>query len=149
MEVIYTSRRETGPGARRVEKQELLERSDVVSLHCPLTPETRGLVGAPELERMKKTAILVNAARGPLVDEAALVRHLTANPNFSAGLDVFEREPELARGLAELSNAVCVPHIGSATTRARGAMADVCIEEAIRFAKGQTLKYDYFREGES
>ncbi len=128
-------------------KDELLRKSDVFSIHCPLKAETRHAIGERELSLMKPSAVLVNTARGPIVDEAALVLHLQKTPTFFARLDVFEREPELAEGLASLPNALCVPHIGSATTTARSAMARVCIEEAIRFAKGEKLQYDYFGGG--
>jgi len=101
---------------------ELLERSDFVSLHCPLTDETRHLVDAERLASMKPTAILVNTARGPVVDEAALVDALRAGTIAGAGLDVFEDEPDTAPGLAELDNALLLPHVGSATYAARDDM---------------------------
>ena len=102
---------------------ELLTASDVVSIHAALTPETRHLIGAPELGLMKEDAVLVNASRGPLLDEAALVAHCRAHPRFRAGLDVYEAEPQMAPGLAELENVVLVPHLGSATTFTREGMA--------------------------
>ena len=109
---------------RRVERiEELLERSDVVSLHTPLTDETRHLMNGERLARMKPDALLVNTARGPIIDEAALVAHLRANPGFRAGLDVFEDEPALAAGLADMPNVVIVPHIASATDWTREGMA--------------------------
>ena len=102
---------------------DLLGSADVVSIHATLTDETRHLVGARELDQMKDDAVLVNAGRGPLLDEAALVRHCRAHPAFRAGLDVYEREPALAAGLEELDNVVLVPHLGSATTWTREGMA--------------------------
>lgn len=102
---------------------ELLAASDVVSLHCNLDAGTRHLINAASLNRMKKTAVLVNAARGPVIDEAALVAHLRANPDFRAGLDVFEKEPAMAAGLESCANAVIVPHIASASAWTRGGMA--------------------------
>jgi len=102
---------------------ELLGACDVVSIHAALTPETRHLIGAPELVAMKEGAVLVNASRGPLLDEAALVAHCRAHPRFRAGLDVYENEPAMAPGLAELDNVVLVPHLGSATTWTREGMA--------------------------
>lgn len=99
-----------------------LEAADVVSLNVPLSPSTRHLIGRRELRRMKPTAILVNTARGPVVDEAALVEALRGRRILAAGLDVYEREPGLARGLARLPNAVLLPHLGSATLEARSAM---------------------------
>jgi len=101
----------------------LLGACDVVSIHATLTPETRHLIGAPELVAMKEGAVLVNASRGPLLDEAALVAHCRAHPRFRAGLDVYENEPAMAPGLAELDNVVLVPHLGSATTWTREGMA--------------------------
>jgi len=102
---------------------ELLGASDVVSIHAALTAESRHLIGAPELAAMKEEAVLVNASRGPLVDEAAFVAHCRAHPRFRAGLDVYENEPATAPGLAELDNVVLVPHLGSATTFTREGMA--------------------------
>jgi hydroxypyruvate reductase 1 len=102
---------------------ELLAAADVVSLHTVLDASTRHLINARALGVMKKTATLVNCARGPVVDEAALVAHLRANPDFRVGLDVFEREPAMAPGLAECKNAVIVPHIASASAWTRGGMA--------------------------
>lgn len=102
---------------------ELLEKSDFVTLHSPLTPETRHLIGEAELRAMKPTAYLINTARGPVVDERALVRALQEGWIAGAALDVYEEEPDLAPGLAELSNVVLLPHIGSASIDTRSAMA--------------------------
>lgn len=102
---------------------EVLRCADVVSLHTNLDASTRHLINAKALAEMKPTAVLVNCARGPVVDEAALVAHLKANPDFRCGLDVFEREPEMAAGLASCPNAVIVPHIASASAWTRGGMA--------------------------
>ena len=103
--------------------RELLAESDVVSVHAALSPQTRHLIGAAELATMREDAILVNASRGPLVDEAALVEHCRTHPRFRAGLDVYEREPEMAPGLAGLDNVVLVPHLGSASRVTREGMA--------------------------
>jgi glycerate dehydrogenase len=103
--------------------QEVLAGSDVVSVHAALTAETRHLIGAPELATMRDDAILVNASRGPLLDEAALVEHCRAHPRFRAALDVYEREPDMTPGLAELDNVVLLPHLGSATRWTREGMA--------------------------
>ena len=145
MKVVFTSSKPHGDQAdfKEVPLGELLRISDVVSLHCPLTPSTRHLIGRRELSVMKPNGILVNAARGPIVDEKALLAHLRTHPDFFAGLDVFEDEPVIVPGLRQLPNALCLPHIGSATVAARGAMAEVCCDEAIRFAKGQRLRYEY------
>jgi glyoxylate reductase len=105
-----------------------VEEVDVLTLHCPLTPETRHLVDAAALERMKPTAVLVNAARGPVVDEAALAAALRRGVIAGAALDVFEREPEVEATLLELENVVLCPHLGSATVEAREAMGRICLE---------------------
>lgn len=95
----------------------------VVSLHCNLDESTRHLMNAERLNTMKESSILINAARGPCIDETALVAHLKANPTFYAGLDVFEDEPAMKPGLADCANAVIVPHIASASLWTRGGMA--------------------------
>lgn len=110
---------------------DLLERSDFVTLHPPLTPETHHLIDAEALKRMKSTAYLINAARGPVVDEKALVTALRENWIAGAALDVFEDEPEMAPGLAELSNAVLIPHIASASIDTRSKMATMAATNAV------------------
>ena len=114
-----------------------LSKADVLSIHVPLTDETRGKFGEKELLRMKKGAILVNTARGPIVDEAALVAALSSKHLFGAGLDVFEKEPAIHPGLLSLPNVVVLPHLGSATTDTRLAMARLACEEIARFARGE------------
>ncbi|HZO05091.1 MAG TPA: D-glycerate dehydrogenase [Solirubrobacterales bacterium] len=126
-------------GAERLELDELLARADVLTLHCPLTDETRHLIGAAQLAAMKPSATLVNTARGPVVDEAALVEALRSGEIAAAGLDVFEREPEVHPGLLELDNAVLVPHLGSATVETRTAMAELAARNAIAAANGEPL----------
>ena len=101
---------------------------DVLTLHCPLNEETRHLVDRAGLERMKPTAVLVNTARGPVVDEAALADALRRGVIAGAALDVFEREPEVEQALLELENVVLCPHLGSATVEAREAMGRLCLE---------------------
>ena len=118
---------------------ELLECSDFVSLHVPLTPETRHLIGEAELARMKPTAVLINTARGPIVDEAALVRALRERRIAGAGLDVFEREPALEAGLAALPNVVLSPHLGSATVATRERMAEIAAQNIVACARGEPL----------
>ncbi len=108
---------------RHQELDSLLETSDIISLHVPLTVETQHLIDSRRLKLCKPDAILVNTARGPVIDEQALVAHLREQPEFRVGLDVFEKEPEMAPGLTELDNAVIVPHIGSATRWTREGMA--------------------------
>jgi glyoxylate reductase len=144
MNVVYAGRHQAPPelerelgGARRLELDELLETADVVSIHCPLTTETRHLIDAQRLARMKPTAYLVNTARGPIVDEAALVTALRNGEIAGAALDVFEREPEVDPGLLELDNVVLVPHLGSATIETRTAMAMLAARNAIAVLRGE------------
>ncbi len=129
MEVVYTSRspRPDLP-YRRLDLAELLASADVVSLHCPLTPETRHLIDAEALRGMRREAVLVNTARGPVVDEVALVEALRRGEIAGAALDVFEREPEVEEGLRALDNVVLAPHLGSATLETREAMGMLCVE---------------------
>jgi glyoxylate reductase len=125
MEVVHAGG--SGP-YERVDLPELLARSEVVSLHCPLNPETRHLIGPAELRAMRKDAVLVNTSRGPVVDEAALADALAAGEIAGAGLDVYEREPEVTEMLRALPNVVLAPHLGSATEEARVAMGMLCVE---------------------
>lgn len=144
MEVLYTARRELATdendvGAARVELDELLERSDVLSLHAPLTPETRNVIGARELARMKDTAILINTARGPLVDAEAVADALDAGRLWGAGLDVFAQEPEVEASLLALrERVVLAPHIGSATVQARQQMSRKALTNARAVLEGRT-----------
>jgi glyoxylate reductase len=119
------------------ELPELLEKSDFVSLHVLLTDETRHLIGEDELRRMKPSAILINTSRGPVVDEAALVRALQEGWIQAAGLDVYEEEPAMKPGLAELENAVLLPHIASASRDTRGKMAKMAAANANAYLKGE------------
>jgi len=133
MFVLYCSHGATDPSTRdspwqRQPLDEVLARSDFVSLHVPLTLETHHLIGAAELRRMRPTAFLINTSRGPVVDEAALVDALREGRLAGAGLDVYEREPQLHPGLRELRQVVILPHLGSATLSARIQMGMVCIE---------------------
>jgi glyoxylate reductase len=129
MRVIYHSRSRLEPAEEQEIKasfaplETLLGEADFVTLHVPLTPLTRHLIGSQELELMKPSAYLINTARGPVVDEAALVRALRQGQIRGAGLDVYEREPELSPGLADLENVVLLPHVGSATVETRTRMA--------------------------
>ncbi len=130
MRVLYwnRSRRRRAPaGARYASLDRLLAAADFVSIHVPLTDATRHLVGARELARMKRTAILVNTSRGPVVDEAALIRALARRRLAGAGLDVFAHEPAVPAALRRLPNVVLTPHVGSATTATRTAMAALAV----------------------
>ena len=120
---------------------ELLQVSDVVSLHCPLTPNTRHLIDGSALERMKPTAILINTARGPVVDEAALVEALSAGVIAGAGLDVFEEEPRVHPGLLATRKAVLLPHIGSATMTTRRRMGLMVVKDIIHGLRGEALNH--------
>lgn len=142
MRVLYTDPRpnpelERDLRAERVELPLLIAESDVVSLHLPYQPENRHLIGPAELAAMKPTAILVNTARGPIVDEAALVAALRAGRLAAAGLDVYENEPDLTPGLAELPSVVLLPHLGSATTQTRQRMAAMAAENVVAVLAGR------------
>jgi glyoxylate reductase len=131
-----------GMNVLRVSKgglREALPQADAVTLHVPLTAETHHLVGPDELRAMKPTAILVNTSRGPVVDEVALVEALRSRQIAGAGLDVYEHEPDLTPGLAELENAVLEPHTASATVEARTAMSRLCAENVIAALEGRPL----------
>ncbi len=121
--------------------ERLLAESDVLTLHAPLVPETRGRFGTAELARMKKGAILVNTARGPIVDEAALAAALASGHLGGAGLDVFEKEPAVHPALLSLPNVVLLPHLGSSTRQSRLAMARTACEEAVRVLGGQEPRH--------
>ena len=116
---------------------DLLKESDFISIHTPLTKDTRHLIGERELHLMKPTAVLINTSRGPVVDEKALVSALKQKRIAAAGLDVFEKEPKLTPGLTKLDNAVLLPHIGSATNDTRGQMAVLAAKNAIVMLKGK------------
>lgn len=123
--------------ADEVSVDEILKQSDFVTLHVPLMAETHHLIGKRELEMMKDSAYLINASRGPVVDEVALVEALRNNVIRGAALDVFEDEPEMKPGLAELDNAVLLPHLGSATIETRTAMADLAVDNLLAFFAGK------------
>ena len=116
---------------------ELLISSDVISIHTPMTPETRHMIDRRTLARMKRTAILVNAARGPIVDEEALAWALNERLIAGAGLDVYEREPIVHEALLTLENVVLVPHLGSATRETRTAMIDLAVSNALAVLAGR------------
>jgi glyoxylate reductase len=142
MKIIYSDVRrneafEKEFGATHVDKETLLKESDFLSLHLPLLPETRHYIGEKELKMMKKTAVLINASRGPIVDEKALVKALREKQIWGAGLDVFENEPQLEPGLTELDNVIIVPHIASATTKTRLDMGAIAVNNIIKVLNGQ------------
>jgi glyoxylate reductase len=143
MRILYTDAVALPPdverelGATRVELDELLRDADFVSLHVPLTPDTRHLIGVAELDRMKPGAVLVNTSRGPVVDEAALVVALRERRIFAAGLDVFEREPEVHPDLLGLDNAVLAPHIASGSVRTRSEMSALAVRNLLAGLRGE------------
>jgi glyoxylate reductase len=142
MAVAYAGPRRADPAAeaaldaRYLPLAELLSMADVVTLHCPLVPETRHLIDAAALARMRPTAFLVNTSRGPVVDEAALVDALRTGVIAGAGLDVYEHEPIVHPGLLELDNVVLLPHLGSATTETRTAMAVLAARNVAAVLRG-------------
>lgn len=137
MRVLYTTQSSRNAvleemlGARRVELETLLKESDFISVHTPFTAKTKHLIGAKELSLMKKTAYLINTGRGTVIDEEALVRALKNRQIAGAGLDVYEEEPKLKPGLAELDNVVLAPHLGSATVETRTKMSLMASENII------------------
>ncbi len=142
MKTIYHNRKrdpeaEKELGAMYVSVDDLLRNSDYVSLHVPLTPETRHLIGEREFAMMKPTAILLNASRGEVIDEKALIKALKEGRIDSAGLDVYEKEPRLSPGLAELDNVVLTPHTGSATYESRDRMAVMAAENLVAGLRGE------------
>ncbi len=138
MEVLHTTRHDTGVPGYVASLHELLQRSDVVSLHVPLSDTTRHLVGAPELAQMKPTAVLVNTARGPIVDEDALADALEAGTLYAAGLDVFDGEPIINPRLLKAPRATLLPHIGSATIGTRTRMARLACQGVADVLAGRT-----------
>lgn len=143
MKVLYTSSSgrkndvlEGELGARLVSFDELLEQSDFISLHAPLTDDTRHLFDADAFTKMKKSAYLVNTARGPVINESDLVDALKSGEIAGAGLDVYENEPQMAEGLAKLDNVVVLPHIGSATISSRTNMATLAARNIMAMLDG-------------
>lgn len=142
MNIAYTRRAplesdvEKDLAAKFMSMDELIESSDVLSIHCPYSPATHHLISENQLARMKPSAFLINTARGPIVDEQALVDALKAGKIAGVGLDVFEHEPKVNPGLLELDNAVLIPHLGSATVETRAAMADIAATNALAILAG-------------
>jgi glyoxylate reductase len=147
MKVIYTQRSrapeavERALEAEKVPFDQLLARSDAISIHCPLTAETRHVFGRAELARLKKGAILVNTGRGPVVDEAALVEALESGHLFGAGLDVYEREPTIHPGLLRRDDVVLLPHLGSAGEDTRRVMAELALGDVARVLQGDRPRH--------
>jgi glyoxylate reductase len=142
MAIAYSNRKPVAPqleaelGAEFMSMDELLATSDVLSINCPYSPATHHLISTPQFAAMKSSAFLVNTARGPIVDEAALVEALQSGRIAGAGLDVFEHEPAVHPGLLQCDNAVLVPHLGSATVETRSAMARLAAHNAVNVLSG-------------
>lgn len=142
MTIAYSNRKPVSPqieaelGAQFMSQDELLATSDVVSLNCPYSPATHHLMSTAQFQNMRPSAFLVNTARGPIVDEAALVEALQTGQIAGAGLDVFENEPAVHPGLLECDNAVLIPHLGSATQETRSAMARLAAHNAVNVLAG-------------
>ena len=141
MEVLHHTRRETGIVGWRGDLDRLLAESDIVTLHVPLTDETRHLIDPRRLALMKRDAVLVNTSRGPVVDEEALAVALEEGAIFAAGLDVYEREPEVHPRLLAAPRTVLLPHIGSASLATRTRMARVAAENAVAVLAGERPEY--------
>lgn len=144
MEIVYTGPRRAAAeveaelgGARYLELDDLLATADVVSIHSPLTPQTRHLIDTTRLQKMRPDAYLVNTARGPIVDEAALATALEQGQLAGAGLDVFENEPDVHPALLHREDVVLIPHLGSATIETRTAMAMLAAENALAVLRGE------------
>lgn len=137
MKIIYTQRHQLAPeieqklNATFVSMDELISNSDVLTLHAPLTPQTKHILGAEQFKQMKSSAYLINASRGPVIDEAALLTALQNHELAGAALDVYENEPQVADGFKQLDNVILTPHIGNATVEARDAMADIVANNVV------------------
>ena len=145
--ILYTQnhrlnlQRESELGAEYVEKNMLIQNSDIITLHLPLSDGTHHLLGANEFKSMKKTAVLINAARGPIIDENALLQALLNHDIAGAALDVYEKEPLVADEFKKLKNVILTPHIGNATSEARDAMAEIVASNVIAAAQNKKPKY--------
>jgi lactate dehydrogenase-like 2-hydroxyacid dehydrogenase len=143
MRILYHARHRVSAsvekefGAEFVDRETLLRQSDFLSLHVPLTPETHHSIGAPELALMKPSALVINTARGPIIDEEALVQALQAGRLAGAGLDVFENEPRVHPGLMAMDNVTMLPHVGSATAETRLRMALLASENLLAALRGE------------
>ena len=143
MEVVYQKRtpypaeQEQKLNIRFLPLNQLIEKSDVITLHCPATPDTYHLFSEKQFGEMKPSAVLINTARGPVVDEKALLEALSNKTIAGAALDVFEWEPKITEGLLTLDNVVLTPHIGSSTMETRTMMTKECVKHIIDFYNGE------------
>ncbi len=147
MKIIYTQRHQLTPeieqklNAKFVSMEELIKQSDVLTLHAPLTPETKHILGTEQFKQMKNSAYLINASRGPVIDEGALLTALQNHELAGAALDVYEKEPEVAAGFKKLDNVILTPHIGNATVEARDAMANIVANNVVLMNQGKAPLY--------
>lgn len=147
MKIVYTQRHQATSAteahyhATYVSLEELLKASDVVTLHCPLTPNTKHMLTAPQFKMMKQNAILINAARGPVISEEDLLEALNNKEIAGAALDVYEAEPKFADEFKRLDNVILTPHVGNATVEARDDMAEIVTSNAIAKINGEAPKY--------
>ncbi|WP_203642111.1 2-hydroxyacid dehydrogenase family protein [Levilactobacillus andaensis] len=147
MKVVYTQRHplpaatEASLNATYATLAEVIEKSDVLTLHCPLNDQTHHLLGAAEFAAMKDSAYLINAARGPVIDEAALLDALKSGQLAGAALDVYEAEPNVDDGFKALDNVILTPHVGNATVEARDAMAAIVANNAVKVDQGADPLY--------
>ena len=147
MNIIYTQRHqldsetENELGAKFVTQDDLIKQADVISIHRPATPDAHHMIDAEQFKQMKNSAVLINAARGPLINEAALLSALKNKDIAGAALDVYENEPEVDDGFKLLNNVVLTPHIGNATTEARNAMAEIVANNTVKVANGDKPLY--------
>lgn len=142
LRVLYMSPRDAGvPWAERVPLERLLAESDFVALHCPLTPETRNLLSRERIALLRPGAIVVNTARGGVLDDAALAEALASGRVAAAGIDVFPDEPRVPDAYLRLENVVLTPHLGSGTRETRAAMARLVVEDALRVARGEPPRH--------
>jgi Lactate dehydrogenase and related dehydrogenases len=147
MKIIYTQHHQLTPeieqklNAKFVSMEELIKQSDVLTLHAPLTPETKHILGTEQFKQMKNSAYLINASRGPVIDEGALLTALQNHELAGAALDVYEKEPEVAAGFKKLDNVILTPHIGNATVEARDAMANIVANNVALMNQGKAPLY--------
>lgn len=147
MKIIYTQRHQADPAteaacaAEYVSLDELLKRADVVTLHCPLTPETHHMIDADQFKLMKNSAVLINCARGPVISEAALLQVLNNHEIAGAALDVYEAEPNVNDAFKKLDNVILTPHIGNASVEARDGMGKIVANNAVATLNGDLVKY--------
>lgn len=147
MKILYTQRHqldsetEDALGATFTKFDDIIKNADVITLHLPASPATHHLIGAEQFKQMKDSAMLINAARGPIIDEAALYDALVNHEIAGAALDVYEKEPEVADGFKALKNVVLTPHIGNATVEARDAMAEIVAKNTVSMDKGNKPNY--------